>query len=141
MRISGNGIRFIKKWENFSEIPYKNSEKEKYYSIGYSHYGPDVKLNSKVNEEEATKLLIKDLHKYEGRVAKYNKIYNFTQIQFDALVSFCFQCGSIDNLTNYGTNSIEEIARNMVLYCKFCGKISKKLISRRKAEKNMILKG
>lgn len=139
MRISEEGLSFIKKWEGFREIPFKNSEKEKYYSIGFGHYGSDVKEDSKISAEEAEILLRNDIHKFEGRVSKYNNDYNFTQNQFDALVSFCYQVGDIDRLTNYGRKDKKDIANAMQLYCKFCGSINKDLLRRRKAERALFL--
>ena len=34
---------------------------EKYFTIGYGHYGPDVKKGMKISEEKAEKLLEKDI--------------------------------------------------------------------------------
>jgi hypothetical protein len=37
MRISEEGLRFIKNTHEFSETAYKNSANERYWSIGYCH--------------------------------------------------------------------------------------------------------
>lgn len=140
MRISEEGLRFIKKTHEFSETAYKNSANERYWSIGYCHYGRDVYPDLVITEEKADELLRRDIHKFEGRVAKYDIDYRFSQEQFDALVSFCFDVGNIDELTNYGRRTIEEFSRYMPLYCKFCGKIRKDLINIRKLEMERLLR-
>lgn len=140
MKISEEGLEFIKENHLFRCIPYKNSKDEKYLSIGYGHYGKDVRRDMVVTAEEAERLLEEDLHRYEGRVAKYNVDYHFTQQQFDALVSFAYDVGDIDELTNYGRRTIDQVALIMPLYCKFCGSISKTIMLIRKKEKDIILK-
>lgn len=141
MRISEKGIDFIKNQETFRSIPYKNSDNEKYYSVGYGHYSQNIKETTKITEEVADTYLRYDIHKFEGRVAKYNECYNFTQNEFDALVSFCYQVGNIDKLTDFGRRSKSEIAKNMILYCSFCGKFDKNIMNRRKQEQQLFLGG
>lgn len=140
MRISENGLKFLKEMEGFHKTAYKNSEREKYYSIGYGHYSKSIKKDTKISELDADKFLRSDVHKYEGRVAKYNKIYNFNQNQFDALVCFCFNVGDIDRLTDFGKKDIKEIKERMILYCSINKRISKELIQRRKKEIEFFLK-
>ena len=43
MKISDNGIALIKKYEGCRLHAYKPVPTEKYYTIGYGHYGADVK--------------------------------------------------------------------------------------------------
>ena len=88
MKISKNGIELIKCFESFSSKACKCLASEKYYTIGYGHYGADVKENQTITKEQAEDLLQKDLEKFEQKVNKYNNVYNFNQNQFDALVSF-----------------------------------------------------
>ena len=85
MKISENGLTFIKKCESFHKVSYKKTRREKYLTIGYGHYGKDVKEKMTITKDKADSLLRMDIHKYEGRVAKYQHQYNFTQKQFDAL--------------------------------------------------------
>ena len=95
MKTSDNGIEFIKSFEGFSPKSCKCVESEKYYTIGYGHYGKDVAENDTITKYAATKLLKKDVESVERKVDKYDSIYNFNQNQFDALVSFCYNVGNI----------------------------------------------
>ena len=141
MRISENGVKFIIGYEGFSPIACKYVPTEKYLTIGYGHYGADVKEGQKITREDAFKLLKKDLVSFEKKVDKYNRIYNFNQNQFDALVSFAYNVGSIDQLTAKGTRSIEKISECLLLYNKSGGKVLRGLTNRRKAEQLLFNKG
>ena len=73
---------------------------------------------------------------------KYQGVYyNFNTSQIDALVSFAFNIGSIDGLTNHGKRSISEIKEKMLLYNKAGGKELKGLTRRRKAELRLFCEG
>ena len=137
MKTSKNGIELIKCFESFSSKAYKCLSTEKYYTIGYGHYGSDVKENQTITKEKAEKLLQKDLVKFELKVNKYNSIYNFNQNQFDALVSFCYNVGNIDTLTAKGTRTINEISEKILAYNKSGGKTIKGLTNRRKKEQEL----
>ena len=134
MRISDNGVNFIIGYEGFSPVACKCVPTEKYLTIGFGHYGADVKEGQKITRGEAFELLKKDLVSFEKKVEKYNHIYNLNQNQFDALVSFAYNVGSIDQLTAKGTRSIEKISECILLYNKSGGKVLRGLTSRRKAE-------
>lgn len=85
------------------------------------------------------KLLKDDIVKFEQMVMKYNHIYHWNQNQLDALVSFAFNIGNIDQLTNKGKRNIPEISRKMLEYNKIekNGRKEKSpgLYSRRKQER------
>ena len=70
---------------------------------------------------------------------KYNDKYHWTQNEFDALISFAYNIGSIDQLTNYGKRSKKEIAQKMLLYNKAGGRKLRGLVRRRKAEQALFL--
>ncbi|MDD7026949.1 MAG: D-Ala-D-Ala carboxypeptidase family metallohydrolase, partial [Lachnospiraceae bacterium] len=65
--------------------------------------------------------------------------YNWNQNEFDALVSFAFNIGSIDLLTSKGTRTKERIAEKMLLYVKGGGKVLPGLLKRRKEEQALFL--
>ena len=134
MDISQNGINLIKQWEGCRLKAYKALSNEQYYTIGWGHYGPDVKFGKTITQEEADALLLTDLKIYVERVEKYNSIYNFNQNQFDALCSFCYNIGSIDQLTSNGNRTIAEIREKIPAYCKSNGSVIKGLQNRRAAE-------
>lgn len=54
--------RLIKE-EEFKDTAYKATKTEKHLTIGYGHYGEDVKAGQEITEEAALKLLKKDINK------------------------------------------------------------------------------
>lgn len=65
--------------------------------------------------------------------------YNWTQPEFDALVSFAYNIGSIDGLTAKGTRTRSEIAAKILEYNKAGGKVLSGLIRRRQEERKLFL--
>ena len=139
MKISKAGIDFIIGFEGFSAKACKCVSTEKYYTIGYGHYGADVKKDETITREEARKLLESDLLSFEKKVSKYDSKYDFNQNEFDALVSFAYNVGNIDQLTEKGTRSRDKIAECMLLYNKSGGRVLNGLTKRRKAEHDLFL--
>ena len=129
----------IKSFEGLRLTAYKCVSTEKYYTIGYGHYGKDVKFNMKITEKEAENMLIRDLSSYEKKVDKYDGVYHWTQNEYDALVSFAYNVGSIDQLTKKGERTKDQIAEVMLNYTKSGGVVLKGLVNRRKVERNYFL--
>lgn len=140
MKISENGLKLIIDFEGFCPKATKAVKTEKYYTIGYGHYGKDVDENQSITKEQALKLLKKDMKRFETKVMKYNNCYNFTQNEFDALVSFAYNVGNIDQLTAKGTRTKKEIADAMLLYIKSGGNVLDGLRKRRIRERELFLK-
>ena len=138
--ISSNGVVLIKSFEGFSRVACKALPSEKYLTIGYGHYGKDVKPNQTITKAEAVKLLVKDLGGFVAKVNKYNRKYGFTQNEFDALVSFCYNVGNIDGLTKNGTRTKAQIADKFLAYSYSGGKFIKGLYNRRVKERNLFNK-
>lgn len=92
MKSSDLLIRKIKEFEGLSLKAYKPVPTEKFYTIGYGHYGADVKANQVITEKEAENLLRKDLEKFEAYVNKLDVCKK--QFQFDALVDFAMNLGT-----------------------------------------------
>lgn len=139
MKISKAGIDFIIGFEGFSAKACKCVSTEKYYTIGYGHYGSDVKKDGTITREEARKLLEADLLSFEKKVSKYDSKYDFNQNEFDALVSFAYNVGNIDQLTAKGTRTRDKIAECMLLYNKSGGRVLNGLTKRREAERDLFL--
>lgn len=137
MKISDVGINLITLFEGIRLKAYKPVSTEKYYTIGYGHYGADVTADMQITKEQAIDLLKKDIEKFEAKVNKYEGVYHFNQNQFDALVSFAFNVGNIDQLTAKGTRSIEEISKHMPMYNKAGGKVLNGLTRRRNEEQKL----
>lgn len=135
MKTSQNGIDLIKQFEGCRLTAYRCPAGV--WTIGYGHT-ENVKEGQTITSIYAETLLREDLIKYEQKVAKYNR-YCWNQNEFDALVSFAYNLGSIDQLTANGTRSREVIAEKMVLYNKAGGKVLNGLIKRREAERKLFL--
>ena len=131
-RINKSGLNLIKKYEGCKLTSYICPAGV--LTIGYGHTGKDVKPNQTITKEKAINLLRKDLARFERHVQSYNYIYEWTDNEFSALVSFAFNIGNIDQLTSYGTRTRSQIRSAMLKYVKANGKTLQGLVKRRKAE-------
>ena len=73
MKISQEGIDLIKRFEGCRLKAYKALPTEKEFTIGYGHYGSDVKEGMVITQKQADDLLVKDLERFEGYVASATK--------------------------------------------------------------------
>lgn len=137
MKTSQAGIELIKRFEGCRLTAYKPIPAEQYYTIGYGHYGPDVMPGMRITQTQAEAILTEDLKKYEYAVNSTLLILN--QNQFDALVSFSYNCGigSLRSLTKRRT--VNQIADALLLYNKGSGKVLPGLARRRQAERALFL--
>ena len=131
-RINKSGLNLIKKYEGCKLTSYICPAGV--LTIGYGHTGSDVKPNQKISKKKAINLLKKDLARFERHVQSYNYIYEWTDNEFSALVSFAFNIGNIDQLTAYGKRTRSQIRSAMLKYVKANGKTLPGLVKRRKAE-------
>ena len=139
MKTSQAGIDLIKKFEGCRLKAYKPVAAEPCYTIGYGHYGSDVLPNMVISQAQAEELLKQDLAKYENSVNGLGLKLN--QNQFDALVSFAYNCGSgnLKRLTRGRT--LQQIADAMLSYNKGSGQVLPGLTKRRQAERDLFLSG
>nr|DAI41159.1 MAG TPA: Lysozyme [Caudoviricetes sp.] len=135
--LSENGLNLIKSFEGCKLTAYKCLSTEKYYTIGYGHYGSDVTAGMKITKEQAEELLLQDCKKAIKNVNSFMSKYNFNQNQFDALVSFAFNVGSINQLTASGTRTLEQISSKITAYNKSGGRVIAGLVKRRAKEKEL----
>lgn len=135
--LSTNGLNLIKSFEGCKLTAYKCLPTEKYYTIGYGHYGSDVTAGMKITKEQAEELLLQDCKKAIKNVNSFMSKYNFNQNQFDALVSFTFNVGSINQLTASGTRTLEQISSKITAYNKSGGRVIAGLVKRRAKEKEL----
>lgn len=131
-RINKSGLNLIKKYEGCKLTSYICPAGV--LTIGYGHTGKDVKPNQTITKKKAINLLKKDLARFERHVQSYNYIYEWTDNEFSALVSFAYNIGNIDQLTAYGTRTRSQIRSAMLKYVKANGKTLAGLVKRRKAE-------
>lgn len=137
LRTSENGINLIKQFEGCYLKSYKCPAG--IWTIGYGHTA-GVYEGMTISQVQAESFLKDDLFKYEEKVNKYYTKYIWTQNEFDALVSFAFNIGSIDKLTANGTRNRTIIIKKILEYNKANGKILSGLTRRRKAERKLFLK-
>lgn len=131
-KINKSGLNLIKKYEGCRLTSYICPAGV--LTIGYGHTGKDVKPNKTITKKKAISLLKKDLARFERHVQSYNYIYEWTDNEFSALVSFAYNIGNIDQLTAYGTRTRSQIRSAMLKYVKANGKTLAGLVKRRKAE-------
>ena len=131
-KINKSGLNLIKKYEGCRLTSYICPAGV--LTIGYGHTGKDVKPNQTISKKKAINLLKKDLARFERHVQSYNYIYEWTDNEFSALVSFAYNIGNIDQLTAYGTRTRSQIRTAMLKYVKANGKTLQGLVKRRKAE-------
>lgn len=140
MKTSNEMLEQIKKWEGLRLTAYLCPSGVR--TIGYGHTSgtfPDT-----ITIEQAHKYLQEDLTLFESLVNKYNQCYGyeFTQGQFDALVSFAFNCGNSNllKLIDNGRRDKHTISEKIILYVKSNGKTLQGLVNRRKIEQQYFLK-
>lgn len=135
------GIELIKSFEGFRGVAYKAVPQEPYYTIGFGHYGKDVKKGATMTKTQAELTLRDDLKAYESKVSIFDDKYHWTSNEFSALVSFAYNVGSINQLTQNGTRTKAQITDAMLYYIKdVTGKPLDGLLRRRKAERALFLK-
>lgn len=91
--ISDNGLHFTAAFEQFRGTAYRATPAEKYLTIGYGHYGSDVKAGQKITEGQALILLNRDM---AAAVKAVDAVAHpsLTQAQFDAVVDLVFNAGA-----------------------------------------------
>lgn len=142
MQISLEAINLIKKFENFSPVPYICAAGKN--TIGYGHVIEKNPFLKELTKEEADIILMRELERIEGYLNRVIKPHvDVTQGMFDALCSLVFNwgCGKFSNSKglkmlnnkNYVLAAIEFFSKEKgVVNIK--GKFSKGLYRRRQAE-------
>ena len=140
MRTSQKGIDLIKKFEGCRLEAYKCPAG--IWTIGYGHT-KGVKDGMIISREQAKEFLREDLKVYEKAVESCVKV-PLSQNQFDALVSFCYNCGSgalktstLLRLLNEGKYS--EAGEQFLRWNKAGGKVLVGLTRRREEEREIFL--
>ena len=138
--ISTVGLNLIKQFEGCRLTAYKAHSSEKYWTIGWGHYGSDVKQGQTITQAEADSMLLSDLRSYVGYVnnTSYCPVTNkLNQNQFDALVSFCYNCGPGNLKSLCSSKKISQISSDLLLYVRAGGEVLSGLVKRRRAEKDL----
>lgn len=136
MKTGQKGIKLIKDFETFQAKAYVCPAGV--LTIGYGHTGSDVTEGTYISEAEADRLLRADLSTAEKAVNKVKAPLN--QNQFDALVSFTFNCGigafSRSTLKKVveANPADPEVASQLKRWNKAGGRVLNGLVRRREAE-------
>ena len=141
MKTSNVGIELIKKYEGCVLKTYKCPSGV--WTIGYGHTS-GVKSGMQITKAQALDYLKEDLSIYEKAVANYVKV-PLNQNQFDALVSFSFNCGAgaletSTLLKKLNSNDYNGAANEFLKWNKSNGKVLNGLVRRRQEEKELFLK-
>lgn len=136
MKTSKEGINLIKKYEGCKLKAYLCPAKVWTIGYGNTYYENGVKVKSGdiITQQRAEELLLTLLPKYEDIVNKNIKRI-LKQNEFDALVSFCWNCGSSNtlfSLINKSSNDVKDWW--MTHYITGGGKVLPGLVKRRKEE-------
>lgn len=136
LSISNTGLTLIKKFEGCRLTAYQDSVG--IWTIGYGHTS-GVKSGQTITQAQADAYLKKDCSSAEKSVNSYHSKYNWNQNQFDALVSFTFNCGSgnLKTLLQNGTRTVAQISAMITAYNKAGGVVLQGLVNRRIAEKEL----
>lgn len=117
------------------------------WSIGYGSYAGSRNRSQRPNIEwtpqQAEAQLLRQLRPYRNNVEQINRRgrYNWSREQLDALTSFAYNLGSINELTQNGRRSNREIADKMLEYTRAGGRSVPGLVQRRRIERQKFLNG
>jgi lysozyme len=108
------------------------------WTIGYGSTGPDVKRGMVITQSQAEVMLKHDLKKFENFVNSHVHV-ELTQGQFDALVSFAYNCGpgNLQNSTllrDVNAGRFEAAANEFAKWNRAAGRVLPGLTRRRAAE-------
>ncbi|MBW6409284.1 lysozyme [Clostridium weizhouense] len=145
--VSDACINFIKSWEGFSATPYYDTVGV--LTLGYGMTGDEIKGLSNITESQASEMLRELVNnKYAKAIKKDldSKGITLTQNEFDALVSFAYNCGIAGLLSStLYKNVVDGIRNRNILISNFQawsnggGRRIEGLYRRRTKEANMFL--
>lgn len=134
------GLALIKNWEGCRLTAYKPVATEIYWTIGWGHYGPEVKEGQTITQAEADRLLVIDCQRFANAVDNPHNVPLTAQLnanQRDALISFAFNCGEGNLRKLCKARTLEQICDAMSLYTLSGGKSLVGLERRRAAEQRL----
>ena len=134
------GLALIKQFEGCRLTAYKPVPTETYWTIGWGHYGPDVREGQTITQAQADAMLAADCQRFADAVD--NPAYcpltaQLNANQRDALISFTCNCGAGCLKTLCKGRTLPQICTAMALYNKSGGKPLAGLTRRRKAEQEL----
>lgn len=145
VKISTAGLNLIKSFEGLRLTPYQCAAGV--WTVGWGHTGHGVTPGKSIKLERAEELLLMDLRKFEDAVNLLITI-PLNQQQFDALVSFAFNCGvgaleesTLRKRLNKGEDPNKVAREELPKWVKAGSKTLPGLVDRRKKEVELFTSG
>lgn len=111
--MTNKGIELLKEFEGLRLKAYKPVATEKYFTIGYGHYGPDVTEGMEITKEEAERLLKLDVETFEYQVVRPMIPVTLPTEAIDALVLLAYNIGGGNFSRSTLLKRIKEDKNNM----------------------------
>lgn len=141
LQISERGVELVAKFEGCRLEAYKCPAGT--WTIGYGHTAGVKQGDTLPSEARAKELLKEDLEKYAASVNSCVKqgviTFPLNQNQFDALTSFCYNCGAGNLKKLVSGRDAATVADKMLLYNRGGGKVLEGLKRRREEERALFL--
>lgn len=155
MKLSPEGLNFIKRWEGFVPYAYDDADPKKvktrimpgmkvegYLTIGYGTT-KNVRPGDEITEEEAVERLFEHSLLDQKAVLSLCK-KKPSQHQFDAMVSLCYNIGrgafaKSSVIRRYNLGAIPAAGDAFLMWNKTNGAVSQGLVNRREAERSIFL--
>lgn len=116
MTTSNAGRMKIEQFEGCVLHAYKARPSERFFTIGYGHYGSDVTEGMTITQAQADALFAADLKRFETAVNNLGMKLN--QAQFDALVDFAYNCGTGALASVCKSKDLDTICNKIPEWCK-----------------------
>ena len=135
---TGGLVDFLKEHEGYRDKAYQ--DQAGVWTIGYGRTrnpdGSAIKPSQTTNKKKEDSWLSERAASDRSATEAYGKKhgYDWNDNQVDALASFRYNIGNLDQLTDGGTRGMEEITMMLPEYNKAGGQVSKGLQNRRNAE-------
>ena len=140
MNIGNKGLELIKSYEGCRLSAYKCPSNK--WTIGWGRTS-GVYEGMVISQAQADQFLFEDVQRFVNAVNQYQARFNFNQNEFDALVSFTYNCGEGSLAAVMSCcNTKKEIAEECKLYNKSSdGRILNGLVRRREEEYKLFMSG
>ena len=138
MNISERGLNLIKSYEGCRLTAYKCPSDK--WTIGWGHTN-GVHQSMVISQAQADQFLFEDVQRFVNAVNQYQARFNFNQNEFDALVSFTYNCGEGRLAAVMSCcNTKKEIAEECKLYNRSSdGQVLAGLVRRREEEYKLFM--
>lgn len=138
MNIGNKGLELIKSFEGCRLSAYKCPSNK--WTIGWGRTS-GVYEGMVISQAQADQFLFEDVQRFVNAVNQYQARFNFNQNEFDALVSFTYNCGEGSLAAVMSCcNTKKEIAEECKLYNKSsAGQILAGLVRRREEEYKLFM--